>query len=236
MTTRTRWAVAAGSAGVAAGLALGVTGFATAASPSPSPSTDRPLHQQGALRDRLMDHLRGGSGLVSAVTSDSLTLRTPDGTRTIGLTSSTTYYTGRTKATKDAVKAGSVVHVRLVDPRATKQVAAVVTVEPAHLDGWVTAVSGGAITLTDPSGFTRTVRTSSATTYVKDGAAATSSIVSVGTFVRAVGTVDADGTTLDATRVATGHPARGEGPAGGPGPGMMRDGGPGPAMMDGPTA
>jgi hypothetical protein len=233
MTTRTRWAVAAGSAGLAAGLALGVTGFATAASPTPSPSTVRPQQQQGELRDRMMHHLRGGAGLVSAVSADRLTLRTPDGTRTIGLTGSTTYYTGQTKATKGAVKVGSVVHVRLVDPRAGTPVAAVVTVVPAHLDGWVTAVSGGTITLTDSSGFRRTVRTSSTTTYVKDGATATSSIVSVGTFVRAIGTVDGDGTTLDATRVATGRPDRGDGLAGGRGPGPMRDRA---GMMDGPTA
>jgi hypothetical protein len=176
----------------------------------------------GGMRDRGM-HLRGTNGLVTAVDADSLTVQTPDGAKTVALTSSTTYYVGRTAATKSAVAVGKVVHVRLSDPQATKPVAAVVTVVPAHVAGWVTSVSGSTITLTDVSGFTRTVTTSSSTTYVKDGTTATSAIVTKGAFVRAVGSVDSDGTTLDATRVATGHPARGDGPGDGPG------NGPGPA-------
>jgi hypothetical protein len=225
MTTRTRWAVAAGSAGLAAGLALGVTGFATAASPEPSPSSptataaDRPFG--GMHRDRGM-HLRGAGGLVTAVDADSVTLSTPDGSKTVALTSSTTYYVGRTAATKAAVTVGKVVHVRLADPRATKPVASVVVVVPAHVAGWVSSVSGSTVTVTDVSGFTRTIRTSSSTTYVKDGTTATSSILTKGAFVRAVGTVDADGTTLVASRVATGRPDRGDGPGDGPdGAGMM---------------
>lgn len=228
MTTRTRWAVAAGSAGLAAGLALGVSGFATAASPSPSPSSstpgtaDRPFGgMRGMMGDRMGDrgmHLRGTNGLVTSVGSDSLTVQTPDGAKTVALTSSTTYYVGRTAATKSAVTVGKVVHVRLADPGAATPVAAVVRVVPAHIAGWVAAVDGSTITLTDISGFTRTVTTSGTTTYVKDGATATSSIVAKGAFVRAIGTVGSDGTTLDATRVATGLPDRGNGPGDGPGP------------------
>ncbi len=229
MSTRTRWAVAAGAAGLAAGLALGVTGFAGAADPTPSPSAgaqlDRPGKHLGHLKERL-HHLRGAGGLVAAVDSDSVTLRTPDGTRTVALTRSTTYYVGRTKSAKSAVQVGKVVHVRLADPRATNPVASVVVVVPAHVVGWVTSVAGSTITLTDPSGFTRTVRTSDSTTYVKDGATATASIVTKGTFVRAVGTVADDGTTLDASRVATGRPAKGDG--GVPGAGFMGDAPDGP--------
>jgi hypothetical protein len=57
---------------------------------------------------------------------------------------------------------------------------------------------------------------------VKDGATATRSAITVGTLVRAMGTVDSDGTTLDATRVAVGRPDKLDrmdrmgGPAGGP--------------------
>ena len=65
----------------------------------------------------------------------------------------------------------------------------------------------GTITITDHSGFTRTIRTSATTTYEKDGVAAKASDITVGALVRAVGEVDADGTTLDATKVSVGKPA-----------------------------
>ena len=241
--------LALGAGGLAVGVALGVTGLANAADPSPTPSPGaaagqdvRPDHRGMPFRDHMRgDHRGGYGGLVTSISSDSLTVRTPRGTETIALTSSTTYYQGQTKATRSAVSSGDVVHVRLVDPRATKKVAAVVTVVPAHLDGWVTAVSGDSITLKDMDGFTRTISTSSSTTYLKDGATATRSAITVGALVRAVGQVDSDGTTLDATRVATGAP----GPADRPGPGgagmpMMdggpMDGGPMSGPMDGPTA
>lgn len=224
-TSRTRWAVTAGSAGLAAGLALGVTGLSSAASPSPSPDTkakqrlDRPFKD---FRHELKRGMRGEGGLVSSISGNTLTVRTHGGTKTVTLNGSTTYYTGQTKASKSAVHVGDVVHVRLVDPKATKPVAAVITVLPAHLDGWVTKVDGSTIIVTDPGGFTRTITTSGSTTYVKDGATATASAITVGTFIRAVGQVDDNGTSLDATRIATGHPAKGEHHMGGPGmPGVM---------------
>jgi hypothetical protein len=230
---RKSWAL--GAAGLVAGVALGVTGFANAADPSPSPSPGNgqdlgqrfPDRHGGPFGGRFKDHVRGGyGGLVTAIDSDSLTVRSPRGTETISLTSSTTYYVGKTKAARSAVEKGTVVHVRLVDPRATKKVAAVVTVLPAHLEGWVTKIGDSSITLTDPSGFTRTIRTGPATTYVKDGAAATRTAITVGSLVRAIGQVDSDGTTLDATRVAVGRPAKEDraGPGGAGFDGPMQDG------------
>jgi hypothetical protein len=220
--SRKSWAL--GAAGLVAGMALGVTGLATAASqsPSPSPSSSQPgtapdlkqrFERHGGPLGRFGDHFRGGyGGLVTAIDKDSITLSTPRGSETIALNGSTSYYVGQTAATRSAISKGAIVHVRLVDPRADKKVAGVVTVVPAHLGGWVTKVGDDTITLTDLSGFTRTIRTSGSTTYVKDGTTATRSIVTVGTLVRAVGRVDDDGTTLDATRVAVGRPARADVP------------------------
>ena len=248
MSTR-RTSLALGATGVVAGLALGITGFARAADPTPSPSTGPdqqqlrhgPGHFGGPMGHFRGDHRGGYGGLVTGIDGDSLTLRTPGGTQTVGLTDSTTYYVGRTKATKSAVDEGAVVHVRLVDPRATKKVAAVVTVVPAHVAGWVTKVSDDSITVTDVSGFTRVIDTDSSTTYVKDGAKSTRSAITVGSFVRAVGTVDDDGTTLDADRVATGRPEAGERPGRemGPPPMDAPDGGAPDAdgtAFDGPVA
>lgn len=235
--TISRSHLALGAAGLVAGLALGLTGLAQAGSPGPSPAPGR------TMQDRMQDHRgmpfgdrKGGhhpgryGGLVTAVDSDSLTVRGPRGTETVALTSSTAYYDGATKATRSVLDAGDVVHVRLVDPRATSKVAAVVTVVPARIAGWVTQVGDTSLTLKDLDGFTRTVRTGSGTTYVKDGATATRSAITVGSLVRAVGHVADDGTTLEATRVATGMPSREDGP-GPDGPGFGRGG-----MMDGPTA
>lgn len=241
--TAKRWSLVAGSAGLVGGLALGVTGFANAANPTPSPAPGS--HQAG-------DRFRGGpehglgraGGLVTAVTGDSVTLRTSDGTKTVALTGTTTYANGKATATKSILKVGSLVFVKLVDPAAAKPVAAAVTVLPAHLGGFISKVDGSTVTLTDESGFTRTLTTSGATTYEKDGVRATSSILTVGALVRALGTVDADGTTLDATKVSVGKPAHpafdgpggfgGPGGPGGPGGFGHRDRGPRPSGAPAP--
>jgi hypothetical protein len=210
MTTK-RWALIAGSAGLVAGLALGVTGFAGAATPKPTPSAGEhrfghDLGGKGGMGHRLEGFQGRGGGLVSSVSATSLTLATPAGSKTIGLTGSTAFYKGQTKATSSVVKVGDIVRIRLVDPKATKPVASVVTVVPAHLSGFVTKINGSTITLVDESGFTRTLRTSSATVYVKRGATGSASDITVGAFIRAIGSVAGDGTTLDATKVGTGLP------------------------------
>ena len=151
----------------------------------------------------------GGGGLVSAISSSSLTVRTPHGAKTVGLNDSTAFYDGKEKATRAAVHVGDLVHVRLADPRATSPVAATVVVLPAHLAGWVTAKDGDVLTITDHDGFTRTIRTSSATKVTKDGADSSLAAVTVGSFVRALGDVADDGTTLNAKRIVLGEPKKG---------------------------
>jgi hypothetical protein len=79
-----------------------------------------------------------------------------------------------------------------------------------HLAGTVKSASGTTILITDQDGFTRTINVSSSTTY-KNSLTATPA---AGTKIEAEGTVDADGTSLDATVVET--PQQG-GPGGGPG-------------------
>ena len=250
-----RWAASAGAVGLVGGLALGTTSLAGAVSPSPAPPSTRtapaPNHVLPRGLQMLRGQHRGAGGLVSAITSSSLTLRTPSGTKTIGLTSSTAFYEGATKATRSAVKPGDVVRVLLADPRASSPVASSIIVLPAHLSGWVTRVDGSTITITDLDGFTRTVVTSAGTTVKKDGSDATLAAITVGSFLHAVGTVDSNGTTLDATRIGLGLPPRpglgGRGPGGGPGfggPGGLPpgadpsadDGAPAPDGSGDPTA
>ena len=80
-----------------------------------------------------------------------------------------------------------------------------------HLVGTVKSVSGSKILITDMDGFTRTINVSSSTKY-NNSLTATPA---VGTKIEAEGTVDADGTSLDATVVQT--PQAHGGPGGGPG-------------------
>jgi hypothetical protein len=105
-------------------------------------------------------------------------------------------------------------------------VAATVVVLPAHLAGWVTAKDGDVLTITDHDGFTRTIRTSSATTVTKDGANSSLAAITVGSFVRALGDVAGDGTTLNAERIVLGEPQKG------PRDPAERKGGPGKAPAD----
>lgn len=86
-----------------------------------------------------------------------------------------------------------------------------------HLGGTVASVSPGTVTVTDRDGFTRTIRTSPTTTY---GSGLTADLA-VGTRIHAVGTVDVDHTSLDATTISkapTGDGAKHEGN------GAMREG------------
>ncbi len=68
-----------------------------------------------------------------------------------------------------------------------------------HIDGTVASVSGDAITVTDPEGFTRSIVTSSSTTY-DNGLSAP---LATGAEIHATGTVDANHTSLDATQIGT---------------------------------
>jgi hypothetical protein len=92
------------------------------------------------------------------------------------------------------------------------------------LFGSVTSVIGDTVILTDLEGFSRTIVVDSSTNFLKSGATASLSDVVVGSDIIAEGTVDANGTSLDATNVVIGLPNR---PSGGPGLGGPGGGGPG---------
>jgi hypothetical protein len=68
-----------------------------------------------------------------------------------------------------------------------------------HLDGTVTSVNGSDIVIKDRDGFTRTITTSGSTVY-SNGLSASPA---VGSQVHATGTVDANGTSLDAAALGT---------------------------------
>ena len=162
------------------------------------------------------------------MTDSSITVEGLDGTTTTyALTSATTYAEGSTTISASDVVVGDQVMIGLSSTSSTT--ATRVDVREPTLTGWVSAVNGDVITITDLDGFTRTVVVDGSTTYEKSGAASALSDVTVGTVITAQGSVDANGTTLDATSVTIGQPTGGSGGPNGAGPGFAPPGAPGAA-------
>ncbi|MFD1721334.1 hypothetical protein [Amnibacterium endophyticum] len=98
-----------------------------------------------------------------------------------------------------------------------------------HIGGEVLSVSGSTVTVKDHDGFTRTIALSSGATVTKDGQKADTSAIVQGAHIEATGSVDSNGTTLDATEVRVGQPA-------GPGKGGPAASGPAADAKGGPAA
>ncbi len=138
---------------------------------------------------------------------------------TAGTPTTSTVLPSTTSTVKDGSGAGST-----TAPKTGAAGAPAAPTRPApkpHLAGTVTSVSGSTVLIKDREGFTRTIVLSSKTTYT-DGLKAA---LAIGTKIHAEGTVDANGTSLDAVTVGAdkgpmGGPGRGDGgPMGGPGRG-----------------
>jgi tartrate dehydratase beta subunit/fumarate hydratase class I family protein len=140
-------------------------------------------------------------GWVTAVTSTSVTLdRLNHVTETFAITPTTTFHQGSTVLTAASLVVGDRVNVRVNSSDPTTALS--VGIELAALTGRVTAVVGDSITITTGKGFSRAISVSSSTTYTMGGDPATLANVTVGSDIVAVGLIDANLTTLDATKVA----------------------------------
>jgi len=168
---------------------------------------------------------RPPGGIVTAVTSTSITVSDPSGTTsTFAIDSSTTVSKDRAASTLAALAVGD--EVRVIPSAPGSTTARNIDIEQPSAMGRVSAISGDTITLSGPNGTSQTVIVSSATTYAKAGASATLADVTVGSSVFAQGTfAPGSTTTLDATTVGIGF-----GPAGqdglGPDRGLGGRGGP----------
>jgi len=163
---------------------------------------------------------RGGKagkagGAITALTASTLTVALADNTsRTYTLSSATTVHQGPASAARSALAVGEHVRVRASNPAASIPTALDVDIRAPHVNGRISAVGADTLTVIDPDGFTRTVHTNPATSYTRGGQATSRGALTVGTSIRATGTVDADHTDLDATRVDIPTP---HSPAAGPG-------------------
>jgi hypothetical protein len=150
--------------------------------------------------------MRGLGGLVTAVTSSSITVQDLKGaSATYAIDSATTVLKDRQSATAADLAVGE--HVRIIASSSSATTAAGVDIELARVAGQVVSVSGSSITVSDRDGFYRTVAVSGSTTYSKSGVSAALSDVTTGSFIMAEGTVDSNHTTLDASAVGIGLPS-----------------------------
>ena len=145
-------------------------------------------------------------GVVTGFTTSSVTVLSKGATSTTFTFTTTTTFKGDGLTLSAADLAiGQKVGVEVNSAAATT--ALNVHIELAHLEGKVTAVVGiSSITISGPQGFARTVDVSSTTTYFEHGVAVTFAAVVVGARIRAVGTIAADQTSLNAIRVVIQHP------------------------------
>ena len=193
-----RYGLAAGSI---AALTLAGVGTASAATKATSPSSSRPQPPAGAPAMRGV----GLFGTVAAVGTNTITITDPTGTSTTyTTTSSTTYEKDGKKTTASAIAAGQTVAVRTIRPGSTtvtSTTAADIAIISPSLGGTVESVSASTIVVKDQQGFWRTINVSGSTNYEYGGQSATAASVSAGEHIQALGTIDSDHQSLDATDV-----------------------------------
>jgi hypothetical protein len=165
----------------------------------------------GTTLDALSIDIAGGTkstmgfdwGVITAVTSSSVTIESHGGTSTTFsyATSTPISAIGHDKIALTSADLVVNEHAGVEFSSSAATTATGIWVELAHISGVVTAVSGDNITISDHQGFTRLILVGGATTYNNAGAAGTLADVIVGAHIRAEGLVDANGTTLDALNV-----------------------------------
>lgn len=142
-----------------------------------------------------------GTVTISAVNGSNITLKTDDGwTRTIAVTSAMTITKGGATIAAGNLAVGD--QVRFNQTRGSDgsfTVTAIQVVLPS-VAGAVTAVTANAMTVTQRDGTTRTITTTSSTTYRLGAASASRSDVVVGSTIVAVGTAGS-GNAFTATSV-----------------------------------
>jgi hypothetical protein len=155
------------------------------------------------------------AGVVTAVGTDTITIKGRDGTAT----------TVRTSSSRSDVKVGSAIVASGAKASDGSLDATSVTVVLPRVAGKVTAKTATTITITGPNGTTQTINVSSSTTYSVAGTSGGSlADVSVGMRIIVEGTKQADG-SIDASAIAAGrfrgnagHDKRGQDPNASPAP------------------
>ena len=132
------------------------------------------------------------NGEVTAVSGNAITLAEKGTTKTVTVTSATTYKRAGQAAALTDVAVGSRLHTEGTVAADGSFTAVVVKIELPKVHGDVTAVSGSTITVTDKDQ-TRTFTVTGKTVFTKGSASATLGDVVIGVHVDAEGTASSDG-------------------------------------------
>ena len=211
-TTKSSRVLRGAAAGaVCLALAFGTAGVALAG----SGSHDRG-HSSFAPRDNGQQS-NGASGVVSALGTNSITLKGRHGTTTTYTTTgTTTYFEGKTAGVVGDLVVGDRVNLALTTT--SPQTVTQVTICLVRWFGTVTGVSGNVISITAFHNTSLSVDVSGTTTYTLGGAASTLGAITTGAVISAVGVLGSAANTLDANSVniGTGHGHGPIAPIGGP--------------------
>ena len=184
----------ASAAAICTTLAFGTAGIAMAGQRSHSHD-----HSSIGRRDQGQSSTFA-AGVVTALGTNSITLKDRQGTTTTYTTSSgTTYFEGKTAVTVADLAVNEEVGLELTST--SPQTVTKVDIRPVLVAGSVTAVSGNTITVAGRHGTTSSVVVSPATTYTSGGAASTLAAVVVGAVIFATGLPGTTAGTLDASTV-----------------------------------
>ena len=174
-------------------LAFGTAGVALAGQGSHSRG-----HSDISSRDH--GHWNATGGTISALGTNSITLKDRQGTSTTYTTTgTTTYFEGSTAGVVGDLAVGEQVNLALTST--TPQSVTKVTICLVHFTGQVSAVAGNVITITGFHDTTLTVNVSGSTTYTSGGAASTHAAVVVGAQISAVGLAGSSAGSLNANSV-----------------------------------
>lgn len=200
---------------VALALAVGGTAYASGSSGGRSPHNGAHGYGPGGRLDWGFGRDAAPFGMVTSLVSDVLTITDFDGTTvTYNVTDSTKYFLNGVAGSSSSVVAGENVVVFAGrgwggwsgGTSSTTPTAQVVFLFSPHVLGTVQSVStnstGDLITVQDPQGFWHNIQTSSSTVFYDNGtSSSTPPTFTDGEILAALGSVDADHVTLDATQV-----------------------------------
>jgi hypothetical protein len=209
MSSQTRWPIVIlASVLVLAGVAAVAfaAGVASRGNPAPAVQTTAPANSGTGpgfygpfgRRGQVVPTV---SGTVTAISANSVTITSGGQTRTLALTSSTTYSLSGASATQSALVVGVRIVARGSVDSSGNFTATAVAIQPYVVQGVVASKTATTITVTTTAGKSVTVNVSSATKYTVRGASSANlDSVAVGYRIAAQGTLNSDG-SLNATVV-----------------------------------
>jgi len=160
------------------------------------------------------------AGVITAASNGTLTLTGFNGaTQIVNVNAQTTYERAGKKVDASAAATGAAIVAQGTRNADGSLTALQVSIQEPRIGGQVTTVnSDGSFVVAahDPSGGTKTITTSAATSYAKpDGSTATAADIKQGSFIMAEGTLSADRSSLAAERIVIIPAGTGRGNSGG---------------------